>query len=59
MELLDKKSDKELLDSCLAELAKATNEIKCAQGDLAKAQSRLGFLVVLSNELIKRQGDKK
>ena len=57
MELLDKKTDKELLESILAEVAKATNEIRCAQGDLAKAQSRMSFALVLSNEMIKRQGD--
>jgi hypothetical protein len=57
MEVLDNKSDKDLLDSLLAEIAKARNEIKCARGDLEKAQSRLGFLVVVANELINRQGD--
>lgn len=57
MDILDKKTDKELLQSVVAELAKATNELKCAQGDLNKAQSRLSFLVVLANKLINRNGD--
>ena len=57
MDLLDKKTDKELLESLLAETAKASNEIRCAQTDLNKAQSRLGFTLVLANHLINRQGD--
>ena len=57
MDVLDNKSDKELLQSLIAEIAKAKNEIKCARGDLEKAQSRLGFLVVLANELLNRKGD--
>jgi hypothetical protein len=56
MEILDSKSDRELLNSCLAELAKASNELNCAKGDLEKAKSRISFLVVLANELIKRTG---
>jgi hypothetical protein len=51
MEILDKKSDKELLDSLMAEVAKSSNEIKCAQQDIAKVQSRLAFALVLINEL--------
>ena len=57
MDLLDNKTDKEILDSLIAEIAKATNEIRCARGDLEKAQSRIRFLLVLSHELINRQKD--
>jgi hypothetical protein len=57
MDVLDSKSDKELLNSLIAEIAKATNEIKCARGDLDKAQSRIKFLLVLTHTLIDRQGD--
>ena len=57
MDLLKTKSDEELLKSLLAEIAKSTNELKCARGDLDKAQSRINFLVVLANELIKRKED--
>lgn len=57
MNLLEEKSDKELTQSALAELAKMSNEIKCAQQDLHKATSRLSFLLVLINTLIKRKGD--
>jgi hypothetical protein len=57
MDLLDNKSDKELLESLLAEIAKTTNEVKCARNDLDKAQGRIKFLVVLANTLINRQKD--
>jgi hypothetical protein len=57
MDVLDKKTDKQLLESLVAEIAKATNEIKCARGDIEKAQSRIKFMLVLSHTLIERQGD--
>lgn len=43
MEIWKNKSTKEILQSIEPEIAKAQNEIKCAQGDLTKAQSRLAF----------------
>ncbi len=33
MNIIDSKNDKELLQSILAELAKATNELRCAKDD--------------------------
>jgi hypothetical protein len=57
MNILDQKTDKELEQSLLAEVAKASNEIKCARQDLDKASSRLSFLLVLVNNLINRQKD--
>jgi hypothetical protein len=57
MDILDQKSNDELTKSLLAEVAKAQNEVRCAQQDLTKAQSRIGFLLVVINTLIKRQGD--
>lgn len=57
MDLLDKKTDAELIRSLLGELAKAKNEMACARGDLEKATSRLNFLIVVTNKLIERQGD--
>lgn len=53
-DLLDNKTDKELLLSMIAEIAKANNEIACAKRDIEKATSRLNFLVVLSNKMIER-----
>ncbi len=55
MSVIDSKTDEELLRSLLAENAEATNEIRCAQGDLAKAQNRLAFTVAVLNTLIHRQ----
>ena len=40
MDVIDKKSDKELIESLIAEVAKASNEIKCAKGDIEKASLR-------------------
>jgi hypothetical protein len=57
MDILDNKTDQELLRSLVAESAKAQNELRCAQKDLQKAQSRLNFTIVLINELINRKGD--
>lgn len=54
MDPIDSKSDRELLSSLLAEIAKAVNEVRCAQGDLNKAQNRLSFAILLSNEILKR-----
>jgi hypothetical protein len=55
MDILDNKTDKELLDSLVAEIAKASNEIACAKGDIAKAQSRIKFLLVLAHTMIERK----
>ena len=57
MDMLDQKTDKELLQSTLAELAKTSNELRCAKQDIAKIANRLSFLLVITNELINRQGD--
>ena len=55
MDLIDQKSNDELVKSLLAEVAKATNELRCAQADVTKAQSRLQFALVLLNKMIERQ----
>jgi hypothetical protein len=57
MQILDDKSDSELLESLIQEIAKATNELRCAKADIDKAQSRIKFLLVLAHTLINRQGD--
>ena len=57
MDLLENKTDKEILQSLLAEIAKAKNEISCARGDIQKAQSRLTFLIVAANEMLNRLKD--
>jgi hypothetical protein len=55
MDILNDKTDAELLKSLVSEVAKSTKEIRCAQNDLAKANGRLSFALVLTNELINRQ----
>lgn len=57
MDVLDNKTQKELLESLVAEVAKATNELRCAKGDLDKAHSRIKFINLVLHTLIDRQGD--
>jgi hypothetical protein len=57
MDVLDRLRDEELTQTLIAEIAKATNEIRCAQADLNKAQSRLKFILVVAHTLIERQKD--
>lgn len=57
MDVVSTKSDHELIQSLLAEIAKSTNEIACARSDLQKAQGRLNFTIVLVNELLSRYKD--
>ena len=57
MDVIDTKSDKELIESLIAEIAKANNELKCARGDIEKAQGRIKFATMLLHKLIERQGD--
>jgi len=52
--LIEDKTNLELAQSILAEVAKARNEIDCAQRDLKKAQSRISFLIVAANAMIER-----
>lgn len=57
MDLLDQKTNNELLQSLIAELAKAKNELGCAKADIDKINSRLSFLLVVANTLINRPKD--
>lgn len=57
MDVIDSKTDLELVQSIQAETAKATNELKCARQDLEKANARLKFVVMLTHKLIERKGD--
>ena len=54
MDILDTKTDGELMRSILAELAKARNEMACAKGDMDKASSRISFLLAVANTIINR-----
>jgi hypothetical protein len=55
---INKASDSDILKSALAEMAKATNEMRCLRRDADKIESRLHFFLLLINEMINRQGDK-
>ena len=57
MDILDQKTDDELLRSLLAEVAKTSNELKCAKQDLEKVTGRLSFALAVINKLINRQKD--
>jgi hypothetical protein len=59
MDLLDDKSDLELSQSMIAEMAKAQNEINCARRDLEKANSRISFVLALQHKMINRTKDQK
>ena len=54
MNIIDSKTNEELERSILAEVAKASAELKCAQADVVKAQGRLSFVIAVVNELINR-----
>ena len=54
MQILNTKTEDELTQALLAEIAKARNELNCAQADIRKANSRLGFLITVANELLSR-----
>jgi len=57
MELKDY-SDEDLLKSLEAEIAKSLGELKCAQGDMDKVNSRLRFALAVLHT-IKDKKDKK
>jgi len=54
-DLIDTKSDKDIIKSLLAELAKSKAELSCARNDLDKMNSRLSFSIVLVNRLLARK----
>ena len=56
-EVLDNKTDAELIESLVAEAAKAASELRCATQDINKAHSRLAFSLMILNRLIERKAD--
>jgi len=54
MDVLKDKTDKELLQSILAETAKTLNEVNCAKKDVEKARNRLTFMIAVINEMLNR-----
>jgi hypothetical protein len=57
MNILDNKSQDELLKSLLASVAKAQNEIRSAEADINKAIKRNQFNIMLINKMIERETD--
>ena len=55
MDVLNNKSNEEILDSLLAEMAKSSNEIRCSLQDINKVQNRLAFALVLINDLKQKE----
>jgi hypothetical protein len=58
MQIIENKTDNELIKSLIAEIAKSSNEIHCAKTDIIKATNRLSFAIVLLNELKTRDENK-
>lgn len=54
MEIWNNKTKKEILSSIESEIAKAQNELKCALGDIQKAQNRIAFTLSAIHNLKKR-----
>lgn len=53
-DLLDTKTDHELLMTLLKEVAKASSEAQSGRNDLNKAHNRIKFCIVLINRLLER-----
>lgn len=56
-DLIDSKTDDEILQSLIAESAKATAELKDARADIEKVQKRIQFILMLAHKLINRKKD--
>lgn len=54
-DLLEDKTEQELIDSILAEIAKSSNELGCIRRDQQKIASRLSFCLLILNHLKDRQ----
>lgn len=52
---LDKYTDEELYQSLIAEAAKSIGEIRCAQNDIDKINSRLRFILAVIHSLKDRK----
>jgi hypothetical protein len=57
MDIIDSKDDKEILQSMIAEAAKASAEMRDAQNDILKAKNRIKFVLMLANKMIERKKD--
>ena len=55
MDPIDRLKEEELISTLIEESAKANNELKCASRDIAKAQNRQSFVLLLLNRLMERK----
>ena len=55
MDPIDRLTEEELISTLIQESAKANNELKCASRDIAKAQNRQSFVLLLLNRFMERQ----
>ena len=58
MQVWNKLTTQEILLTLEQELAKAQNELKCAQADVQKAQNRLAFCFTALHDLKARESAK-
>lgn len=54
MEIWDNKTLPEILQSMEMEIAKSQNELRCAEGDIAKAKNRIAFTLSAIHNLKNR-----
>lgn len=54
MKILDNKTDEELLQSLVAEMAKCKSELRCAKNDIEKVSNRIAFCFMIINTLVER-----
>lgn len=57
--MLENSSNEDIIKSSLAELAKASNELRCIKNDAEKVSNRVSFLLLLINTLADRLTDKQ
>mgnify|MGYP003632069420 FL=1 len=55
MDPIDRLKEEELISTLIEESAKANNELRCASRDIAKAQNRQSFVLLLLNRLMERK----
>ena len=59
MKIWDRHSMQEILESLEMELAKAQNELRCAEADVSKAKNRLAFVMSAIHNLKDRDLQEK
>ena len=55
MDPIDRLTEDQVISTLIEESAKANNELRCASRDIAKAQNRQSFVLLLLNRLMERK----